>query len=122
MKHQFQVWLPIRFPGLTEIISSSKDHPMKYSAMKKSYTDICAAEFRLKSPAKNLAAVFLTFHWIEPNRKRDPDNIAAAKKFIIDGMVRAEIIGNDGWKHVYGFTDRWSMADKPGVMVTVEEV
>jgi len=50
------------------------------------------------------------FHYllVEPNMKRDPSNIAAAAaKFIEDGLIKAGVIENDGWKQVLGLLPYW---------------
>lgn len=50
------------------------------------------------------------FHYllVEPNVKRDPSNIAAAAaKFIEDGLIKAGVIENDGWKQVLGIMPYW---------------
>ena len=39
----------------------------------------------------------IVFRWIEPNRRRDKDNVAFAKKFILDSLQEVGIIKNDGW-------------------------
>lgn len=55
-------------------------------------------------------------------RHRDKDNIAFAKKFLLDGMVEAGLIEDDGWDHVAGFTDMFVASDDEGVGVFVMEV
>lgn len=50
------------------------------------------------------------FHYlmVEPNVKRDPSNIAAAAaKFVEDGLIKAGVIENDGWKQVLGLVPYW---------------
>lgn len=49
--------------------------------------------------------VHIHFDWYCANKKIDPDNIAAAKKFILDGLQYAKIMENDGWKQIKGFSD-----------------
>lgn len=49
--------------------------------------------------------VRLAFTWYEPNRRRDYDNIATGKKFIIDGLVKSGILKKDNQKAMAGFTD-----------------
>lgn len=62
------------------------------------------------------------FTWICKNKKKDPDNIAFAKKFILDGLVKAGVLENDGWKHIKGFTDMFKVdKDNPRVEVWLEE-
>ena len=38
---------------------------------------------------------------------RDPDNIASAKKFILDALKKQGIIKDDKHKYIAGFTDRF---------------
>ena len=64
----------------------------------------------------------LGYTWIEPNRRRDKDNIAFAKKFIQDSLVHAGVLQNDGWKHIEHFTDDFAVDPKnPRVEVVIEE-
>lgn len=66
--------------------------------------------------------VTMHYTWIEPNRKRDKDNIAFAKKFIQDALVDCEVLKDDGWTNVIGFTDTFGVDKKnPRVVVTIEE-
>ena len=69
------------------------------------------------------APVKIDFTWIEPNRKRDLDNIAFAKKFILDALVKNGILESDGWKGVCGFTDSFKVnKQRPRVEVEINEV
>lgn len=62
------------------------------------------------------------FTWIEENKKRDLDNICFAKKFILDALVKAEVLKNDNRKMVTNFTDSFGYADKSKVIVELEEI
>lgn len=65
----------------------------------------------------------LEFLWIERNQKRDKDNIAAGRKFILDALVQAGIIPGDGWRHVAGFTDEFGISSEcPGIKVVLRRV
>lgn len=59
--------------------------------------------------------------WVEKNRKRDLDNIAAGgRKLILDSLVDIGVLKNDGWKNVEGWTDSFSInKDRPGVWVEI---
>ena len=60
------------------------------------------------------------FEWLEPNRRRDKDNVAAGKKFILDGLVKAWRLPGDGWKHVIGWRETFAVdRDNPGVRVHI---
>lgn len=62
------------------------------------------------------------FLWIEPNKKRDYDNVAFAKKFILDGMVKAGLIEGDSQAYVKGFADKFYIDSKrAGVEVEIKE-
>ena len=66
----------------------------------------------------------LSYRYYEPTRKRDLDNISAfAHKVIQDALVKANVIKNDGWKDIVGFTDEFFIdKDNPRIEVTIEEV
>ena len=59
------------------------------------------------------------FTWYRKNRRTDPDNIAFAKKFLLDAMEEVGIIDNDGWKNVAGFIDDF-FVDKSNPRVEIE--
>lgn len=66
--------------------------------------------------------VFVNFSWHEPNKKRDLDNIAAAKKFIFDALQYYGVLKNDGWAYVSGFTDHFFVdSENPRVEVILME-
>ena len=65
--------------------------------------------------------VFVTFRWYERDRRRDVDNVAFAKKFILDALVQRGILAGDGRKHVVGFTDVFDIDRRnPRVLVMIE--
>ena len=67
--------------------------------------------------------VFITFRWFCKNRKKDSDNIVVGKKFILDGLVEAGVLKNDGWKQVAGFKDEFEVdRDNPRIEIIIEEV
>jgi Holliday junction resolvase RusA-like endonuclease len=45
------------------------------------------------------------FEWHERTKKRDADNIASAKKFILDALVKMRVLPDDSRKYVKGFYD-----------------
>ena len=62
--------------------------------------------------------VHLSFVWFCRNRRKDPDNISSAgRKIILDGLVSAGILQNDGWK----FSDSFEVGrDQPREVVMME--
>lgn len=67
--------------------------------------------------------VRLSFRWYEENRKRDIDNIAMAKKFILDALVKSGVLVDDSMRWVKGFTDEFFIdKERPRVEVDIEGV
>lgn len=53
--------------------------------------------------------VVMHYLWVEKNRKRDKDNIAFARKFVQDALVKAGVLKNDGWREIAGFSDDFAV-------------
>lgn len=66
--------------------------------------------------------VFIHFHWVEKTSKRDLDNIAFAKKFILDALVENGKLKDDSQKYVRGFTDTFEKGKEYQAVVVIEEV
>lgn len=68
--------------------------------------------------------VVMHYTWVEPNRRRDLDNICAfARKVIQDALVASGVLSGDGWAQIAGFDDRFLIdARCPRVEVEIEEV
>lgn len=110
-----------RLPGLNEMIDAAKQGKGKYqpySIMKQTYTDT-VAWLAKKLPAYEKVALIITWH--EPDQRRDPDNIMAGQKFILDGLVAAGTIPNDSQKYVRGIVHRFKV-DRKNPRVEVEIV
>lgn len=78
--------------------------------------------FHLITLPKIRKPVKVNFHWVETNRKRDMDNIAFAKKFILDALVAKEKLAGDGWKYVVGLEDTFEVGETAKIIVTLTEV
>jgi Holliday junction resolvase RusA-like endonuclease len=115
--------VPGRLPGLNEYVKAERSSKYAAAEMKK------AAESRIRSCIDSQLAgampfafdepVAVSYKWVEPNRRRDKDNIAFAKKFVQDALVASGILRGDGWEHVECFEDAFAVADSPRVVVTV---
>ncbi|RUT03980.1 hypothetical protein DSM106972_048940 [Dulcicalothrix desertica PCC 7102] len=81
-------------PTLNEIIDAARESWQKSAAMKKQWTNKITA-FVAECEIKFLGQVWLEFHWYLTNFGRDADNVAAASKFIMDGVANAKTIRND---------------------------
>jgi hypothetical protein len=65
--------------------------------------------------------VFIIFEWYSPNKRKDKDNISFAKKAILDGLVLAKVLKNDGYDSI-GFLDVFYVdKNDPRVQITFSE-
>ena len=112
--------IPGRLPGLNEIIEAAKSHYAKYSTEKKEYTEK-VAWLAKQARLPKFEKAYLVITWFEPDRRRDPDNIMAGQKFILDGLVAAGAIPNDSQKYIQGIVHRFRV-DKRNPRVEVEIV
>lgn len=123
-----KIIIPGRMDGLNEYTNANRDNPYAGAGMKKKNENLVIQALKANG-IKNFTyhePVYLRFMWVEPNRRRDKDNIASAKKFCIDALVKAGVLENDGWKHIIGFSDRFAVnKENPHVeieILTAEEM
>lgn len=111
-----------RMPGLNEYTRKQRQNRHAGAAMKRRETERAAWSAKAARVPRFVRPVHVSFLWVEPNRRRDRDNVAFARKFVLDGLVLAGVIRDDGPDYVTGFTDRFSY-DKanPRVVVTVSD-
>lgn len=114
------ITIDMKLPSLNEYINLCRTN--KYKAAKfKADIEADIAVFLAKMP-KYDKPIKIHFNWIEGNKRRDYDNIAFAKKFILDAMVKAGKLKDDNRKCVTAFTDNFSYGKKTKVILEVEEV
>ncbi len=122
----YKIVIPGELPDLNTIIAESKRGRGKwqpYNEIKQEHTNIVAwiAKSGIK---KQLKKIDLTITWICKNRRKDKDNISGGgTKFILDGLVAAGVIENDGWKQIGDIYHKFKV-DKhnPRVEVEIREV
>ncbi len=114
--------IPGELPTENEIIDKAKTHWAKYKKMKDTY-DSLVKVFSEKHRVPFFETILLQITYYRKNRMYDPDNICSAKKFILDGLQKAGVIENDGWKVVKGFQETWEVdKDNPRTEVIIKEV
>lgn len=114
-------FIPGPLPGENEIIDACKGAGGTgriYSAMKKKWTNDIALLVR-SARIRPVPRAHIRFIWHERDRRRNPDNLCAAIKFVLDGLVVAKVLENDGWDQIAGFTHAWDVSGKPGVEVSL---
>lgn len=111
--------IPFRLPSLNEYIDKCRGNRYGGAKLKKDTEDrimwiLNTRHFLIASP------VHVTFIWHEPNKKRDKDNVAFAKKFILDALQKSGRLENDNNKYIVGFTDKFIYDKSEGVEVIID--
>ena len=102
---QYKLTIPGRLPGLNELIEAERR--------------ICAEIRRQLRGVHIRRPVVMRYLWVEPDRRRDRDNITAGRKYVQDALVRCKVLQNDGWKEIASFADDWAV-DKARPRVEIE--
>ena len=122
---EYKFTIPGRLDGLNEYTSANRTNPYKGGKMKhdNENTVIWAIRSQLRGIHIN-NPVMLKYDFYEPNKKRDLDNISSfAMKVIQDSLVKTNVLKNDGWNEILGFTTQFYLdKNNPRIEVTIVEV
>lgn len=115
--------LPGRLPGLNEYTRACRANRQVGAALKRDTEEEILWEIKRQLRGKTFKRVKVAFRWFEPNQKRDLDNIAFGKKFVLDSLQKSGVLTNDGWRQIAGLSDAFEV-DKanPRVVVEIEDV
>jgi Holliday junction resolvase RusA-like endonuclease len=115
--------IPGRLPGLNELISNDRGNKFAAAKEKKTLTAWVAALARKQCPFIFIRTVEITFAWYEKDERRDIDNVAAAgTKVILDGLVEASVLHDDGRKYVRAIHHLFPAPDKTNPRIEVHIV
>lgn len=117
------IFIPTRLPGLNDYIKAERGNKYAAAALKKNTEMKLLLYIKRQCKVQFTRPVVMVYVWTEPDRRRDKDNIAWAKKLVQDALVKAGVLQGDGWRHIEEFTDRFKVdKQNPGVGITIEEV
>lgn len=109
----FTLTIPGILPGLNEYIRTERANRHKAAKLKKKVELDIGWIIKQQLPGIHIQEpVLMHYLWWEPNRRRDKDNIAWAKKMIQDALVHAGTLKGDSWRHIVGFTDDFAVDQK----------
>lgn len=99
----YEIIIPGELPDFNFIIEESKKGNRRYqpyNKIKQEHTERVA--WIIKSKIKEtLPKVDVEIEWICKDKRKDKDNVSGGGiKFILDGLVMAGVIANDGWKEI----------------------
>lgn len=119
MNHKYTFWIPVKFPSLNEYVNACRTNKYKGAQMKR---DIEGKIYPYIEPMPRFnTPIKIKFTWVEANKKRDFDNVAFSKKFVLDAMQKYGKLENDNRKCVVGFSDSFELGDSFGLMLEIEE-
>lgn len=122
---EYKLVISDRLPSLNEYQYACRSHYTKGADMKRQWIMIVSAYINQQLRDIHIdKKVVIKYKWYEPNKKRDLDNIAGfGKKVIQDALVESEILKNDGWGYIGGFSDEFFIdKENPRIEVYIEEI
>jgi hypothetical protein len=106
----FTLFVRGRLPGLNELLNlkgTVNGSWNGYNSLKCKWYGQIALLARARGIQPQPAG-FMTFLFVEPDRRRDPDNlVAGGAKLLFDSLVGADVLPGDGWLHNLGFVGFW---------------
>lgn len=113
-----RVVIDAKLPGCNEYIKANRSNRYIGAKMKRDAQD--TIYYYIKDLPTFTKPIKINFTWVEENKRRDLDNIAFAKKFILDALVQAGKLKDDNRNNVYAFTDSFEFGDKTKVILDIE--
>lgn len=105
---------------LNAYIQAERSNRFAASTIKEAETNRVYWECKKQKLKKIEHPVNIYYTWFCKNKKKDKSNIAFARKFIEDGLVKAGVLENDGWNNIIGFNDIFIISkDNPRVEVEI---
>lgn len=116
-----KVIVPGEFPTFNKVLNLSKGHWSHYHKKKKNLTSLVKGI--IGNPSFTHERVRAHFKWYRKTNRADPDNIAFAKKYVIDGIVKSGLLAEDRWDNIIKLEDEFGIdKEQPRVEVRITEV
>ncbi len=113
--------IPGELISLNEYVNAERSNKFAASSIKKKQTMICQVASMDMDPIEDCEyPIRVEIIWYVKTKRKDGDNIAFAKKFILDGMVCSGVLKNDSMKYICSFNDRFIYSpDEPKIHVII---
>ena len=115
-----RIEMPIKLPSLNEYVNACRSNPYVGAKMKKDSEELIGWFIKNIVPFRN--PVEVSFTWVEPNRRRDVDNIAFGKKFILDALVKNGVLQDDSQKYVRALSDSFQIGKDYMIILEIKEI
>lgn len=112
-----------KLPSLNEVIDANRANPRAGAALKRETQAAIGWFAKAARLTPQPCPVVVSIDWYEENRRRDPDNVFSAVKFILDALVACEVLPDDGQAEIAGIDSRLHVdKDDPRVVVSLRPV
>lgn len=110
--------IPGELTDLNTYIRKERSNKFAGAAIKKEETERIMWDIKTHRLKKTTTPIDIKIIWISKNQKKDPDNLSFAIKFILDSMIKCEIIPNDGQKNIRSITHEFQIdKNNPRIIV-----
>jgi len=115
-----EVTIPLKLPSLNDYVRICRTNKYQAASFKKGLEEQIG--WFLVGLPKFTKPIRIRFLWMEGTKRRDYDNVAFAKKFILDALVKYGKLPDDNRKYVVGFSDEFVYGKDTQVTLYIEEV
>ena len=113
------------FPGANELEDAARAHWSVAHKLRKKWKDWFIIHM-VPLPKRKLKRVWLKITYLEVNMEgqyaRDPDNIAAIKKILLDSLKDAEVIPDDKHEQIAGWTESFKLDPNGGIRLRLVDM
>lgn len=95
------------FVSLNEYILAERTYKTHAAKIKKQQTNSVYYLTRSQKFKLEPKKYDVIFTWHKPDNRKDHDNICFAKKFILDGIIKAGVLPDDRHKYINNFQDKF---------------
>lgn len=112
--------IPGPLPSLNDVIAANRTSPYVGARQKRSVQQTIGWAIKAAKLPAIEGRVDLVITWYEPDRRRDPDNVHSAVKFILDALVDAQVLAGDRQRHIGSIHHNPIEIDRRNPCVVVE--
>lgn len=108
-----KITIPGEFTDLNTYINAERRNRFIGAKIKKEETE--RVHWRCKELGLKPITVYplnVDICWYTKNQRKDPDNIAFAVKFLLDGLVSAGVLREDGAKEIYSIRHSFTVDEE----------
>lgn len=109
-----------KLPSLNEYINAERTNKHLAAKIKRETDQLICCQIKSMQQIKSKSRI--RFIWYEETKRRDPDNVTFAKKFILDALQKCGKLKNDNPAWIAGFSDDFVYGRGQGVILEITEV